>query len=148
MSRVGAHAYRTALENRDAQALMDALHPDVTFFTPAFSEPVKGRDNVLILFATLATVFEDPEIFDELEGEGTRAIAFRLKVGGHPLEGIDYLELDDEGRVLRITVSMRPLASLQVLANRMRETVSELQANPPASSVTSARPGTGDRSAE
>ena len=38
-------------------------------------------------------------------------------------------ELDDDGRVLRITVSMRPLPSLQVLADRMRETVGQLQAN-------------------
>src|SRR4051812_49321581 len=128
MSSVAAHPYRTALENRDAQALRDALHPDVSFFTPAFVEPVTGRDNVVMLFAKLATVFEDPEMFDELEGESTRAIAFRLKVDGHPIEGIDYLQLDDEDRVVRITVSMRPLSSLQVLANRMRETVSELQA--------------------
>ena len=133
MSGVAAHPYRAALENRDAQGLMDALHPEVTFFTPAFTEPVKGRDNVLMLFATLANVFEEPEIFDELEGEGTRAVAFRLKVDGHPLEGIDYLQLGDEGRVLRITVTMRPLASLQVLANRMRETVTELQASRPGS---------------
>ena len=129
MSTVAAHPYRTALENQDGQALMEALHPDVSFYTPGFIEPVEGRDNVMMLFAKLATVFEEPEIVDELEGDGTRAIAFRLKVDGHPIEGMDYLQLDDDGRVLRITVSMRPLASLQILADRTRETVRQLQAN-------------------
>jgi hypothetical protein len=81
-----------------------------------------------MLFAVLGNVFVDPEIVDELEGEGTRALVFRLKVNGHPVEGIDHLDLDDEGRVRRITVFMRPLRSLQVLADRMRETVSSLQA--------------------
>ena len=107
---------------------MEALHPDVSFYTPAFTEPIHGRDNVLMLFAVLGNVFEDPEFVDELEGESTHALVFRLKVDGHPIEGIDHLDLDDEGRVRRITVFMRPLPSLQVLAGRMRETVSSLQA--------------------
>ncbi|MFL5907846.1 MAG: nuclear transport factor 2 family protein [Solirubrobacterales bacterium] len=125
---IAPHPYRSALENRDGQALMEALHPEVSFHSPAWSEPIVGRDKVMMLFAKLAEVFEYPVIIDELEGEGTRAIVFRLEVDGHPIEGTDYLELADDARVQRITVFMRPLASLEALANRMRETVSELQA--------------------
>ena len=54
------------------------------------------------------------------------AVVFRLSVKGHPIEGVDYLRLDEDGRVQKITVSMRPLASLQVLADQMRETVARL----------------------
>jgi hypothetical protein len=106
---------------------MEALHPEVSFHTPALLEPVIGLDKVLMLFAVLADVFENPEIVDELEGEGTHAVVFRLEVEGHPIEGTDYLELDEEGLVRRVTVMMRPLASLQVLADRMRDTIESLQ---------------------
>jgi hypothetical protein len=127
MTTITRHPYRTALENRDPEALRDALHPDVVFWTPAFIEPVRGRDNVLMLFGVLGTLFEDPAITDELDGEGTHAIAFRLKVEGHEIEGVDHLELDKGGRVTTIMVSMRPLPAVEVLRDRMRATVESLQ---------------------
>jgi hypothetical protein len=123
------HPYRVALESRNAKALAAALHPDVIFDSPAFEEPIRGRGNVLVLFGVLATVFEDPEITDELSGNGSHAITFRLGVDGLPIQGVDYLQLDDEGLVRRITVTMRPLASLQALAERMAETVANLAAS-------------------
>ena len=123
------HPYRTALESRDAEALAAALHPDVIFDTPAFEEPIRGRDNVLALFWVLATEFENPEITDELSGDGSHAVTFRLSVDGHPIQGVDYLQLDEAGLVRRITVSMRPLASLQAVADRMADTVANLTAS-------------------
>jgi hypothetical protein len=135
MPTTAPHPYRTALENRDPEALMAALHPEVVFYTPGFVEPVRGRENVLMLFGVLGSVFEEPEIIDELEGigglegDGSHAITFRLSVDGHPIEGVDYLKLDQDGLVTSITVSMRPLTSVQVLTERMRETVTQLQGN-------------------
>ena len=120
------HPYRTAIEHRDPDRLKAALHPDVVFDTPASDEPIRGRRNVLALFGVLSSVFEDPVITDELRGERSRAITFRLRVDGHPIEGVDYLRLDEKGRVRRITVTMRPLTPLQVLADRMADTVREL----------------------
>jgi hypothetical protein len=128
MSMISRHPYRAALENRDARALLEALHPEVIFDTPAFEEPIRGRENVLALFGELARMFEEPEITDELCGEGSRAITFRLRVDGHSIEGVDYLQLDEANLVRRITVSMRPLASVQVLAEKMAETVAGLTA--------------------
>ena len=93
MSPVAPHPYRTALESQDGEALAAILHPDVSFRTPGFEAPVEGRDKVLMLFGFLATVFEDPEITDELSGDGTRAIAFRCTVDGHPIEGVDHKSL-------------------------------------------------------
>jgi hypothetical protein len=43
---------------------------------------------------------------------------------------VDYLRLDEQGRVQRITVTMRPLASLQALADRLADAVARLQARP------------------
>jgi hypothetical protein len=126
MTTIAPHPYRTALENRDAAALSQVLHSDVVFDTPAFEDPIRGRENVLALFGVLATVFEEPEITDELSGDGSHAVTFTLSVDGHPIQGVDYLQLDEEGLVRRITVSMRPLASLQVLADRMAETAAKL----------------------
>jgi hypothetical protein len=129
---IARHPYRAALEARDPAALAATLHPDVIFDTPASDKPVRGRDNVMVLFAVLANVFEDPEITDELAGDCTHAIAFRVGVEGHEIHGIDLLQLDPDGLVRRITVTMAPFASLQVLVDRMGDTVASLTAGPSA----------------
>lgn len=108
---------------------MAALHPDVILHTPVVDVPVRGRDRVLGLFAVLAGVFEEPEIVDELVSDGTRAIVFRLRVDGVPIEGVDYLRLDAEGLVRSITVCMRPLTSVQALAARMVQPLADLVAD-------------------
>jgi ketosteroid isomerase-like protein len=123
------HPYRRALEERDIEAFIETLHPDVEFWTPAFERAIRGRDNVLALFAKLGTVFEDPVFTDEMAGDGSHVVVFRLSVKGRPIEGCDYLELDGDGRVRTIKVFMRPLASVEVLAGEMRETHAQLSAS-------------------
>jgi SnoaL-like domain len=119
--RPETHPFRTAVESRDVEGIIAALHPEVTFHTPLVVDPVRGRDQVLKLFAVLATVFEDFEYVDELEGEGTRALVFRLRVDDQAIEGVDYLQLDEDGRIRAISVAMRPFTSVTVLAERMAE---------------------------
>jgi hypothetical protein len=126
MAATVPHPYRAALEARDPEALAAVLHPQVTFSSPAVDIPIRGRDRVLLLFGVLATVFEEPEITDELYGEGTYALSFRLRVEGHTIEGLDHVQLDEDGRVRSIAVSMRPLGSVLVLARRMEETLANL----------------------
>jgi hypothetical protein len=84
----------------------------VVFETPVFDAPIEGRDRVLVLFGVLATVFEQPQIIDELVGDRTRAIVFTVMVDSHQIEGVDHLKLDEKGLVRKITVSMRPLLSV------------------------------------
>jgi SnoaL-like protein len=117
-----SHPYRLALEQQDAGKLAASLHPDVVFETPVFDAPIEGRDRVLELFGVLATVFEQPQIIDELVGDRTRAIVFTVMVDSHQIEGVDHLKLDEKGLVRKITVSMRPLLSVVALALRMART--------------------------
>jgi ketosteroid isomerase-like protein len=125
------HPYRRALEERDIEAFIETLHHDVEFWTPAFERPVRGRENVLALFGKLGTVFEDPVFTDEMAGDGSHVVVFRLGVKGRPIEGCDYLELDADGRVAELTVFMRPFSALTAFNERMSE---RLAAAPPGAS--------------
>lgn len=123
------HPYRRALEDRDLETLVATLHSDVELWTPAFERPVRGRDNVLALLGKLATVVEEPVVTDEMSGDGTHVVVFRLSVKGQPIDACDYLELDDDNRVRTIKVFMRPMGALEVLAAEMRETYEQLSAS-------------------
>ena len=106
----------------------DALHPDVALVDPLMSFTWRGRDRVAAVLGAIGSVSDDLEYTDELAGDRTRALRFRLRVDGHRVEGVHHLELDDEGRVLAISISMRPLAAVQALAVRMAGSLSGILA--------------------
>lgn len=108
--------------------LEDSLHRDVALVDPLMSFTWRGRERVAAVLRTLGVVSDGLEYIDELAGDGTRALRFRLRVDGNRVEGMHHLELDAEGRVLAISTSMRPLASVQGLAARMAEHLPELLA--------------------
>jgi hypothetical protein len=56
---------------------------------------------------------------DELAGDGTVVLRFKARVGDRELEGIDFLELDEEGRIAELTVFMRPMSALTAFNERM-----------------------------
>jgi acyl-coenzyme A thioesterase PaaI-like protein len=106
----------------------DSLHPDVALVDPLMSFTWRGRHRVAAVLEAIGSVSDDLEYIDELTGAGTRALRFRLRVDGHRVEGVHHLELDEEGRVLSISITMRPLASVQALAVRMADHLPELLA--------------------
>jgi hypothetical protein len=121
------HPYRLAVEARDGEAMAKALHPDVEFHAAPFREPVRGRDNVLLLLAALSTTFKKIEFTDEPWGETTYVFTVRVSLeGGHEIEIVDHVQSAEDGLVKRVTTFARPLESLQVVAERLSETHAEL----------------------
>ena len=54
------HPYRTAIEHRDPDRLTAALRPDVVFDTPAFQEPIRGRENASLCSASFRPCLKNP----------------------------------------------------------------------------------------
>lgn len=48
-------------------------------------------------------------------------LVFSARIGDATLEGVDLLELNDDGLISRFTVVARPLSALMALGARMRE---------------------------
>lgn len=69
----------------------------------------------------VAATLEDLTYTDELHEGSTVALRFKARVGDRELEGIDFLELDEEGRVAVLTVFMRPMSALTAFNERMAE---------------------------
>lgn len=124
-------AFRRAVEAKDLAALTSTLAPDVTFHSPVMPKPYQGLDQVTALLRVLLEVFEDFCYTDELidtahaggpgdpapaGGAPTRALIFRTRVMGKPLQGLDLVEFDDAGRVISLTVMVRPLPAAMTLA--------------------------------
>jgi len=115
------HPFRRAAEAKDLELLTETLREDVELHSPVLFRGFEGRDVVTQVLTHVAATLEDLTYVDELHEGDTVALRFKARVGDRELEGIDFLELDEEGRVAVLTVFMRPMSALTVFNERMME---------------------------
>jgi hypothetical protein len=115
------HPFRVAAESKDLELLTATLREDVVLHSPILFRGFEGRDVVSQVLTHVAATLEGLTYVDELAGEGTVALRFKANVGDRELEGIDFLELDEDGKVAELTVFMRPLSALTRFNEQMAE---------------------------
>ena len=124
------HPFRRAAEAKDLDLLRETLAEDIVLHSPILFKGFEGRDTAMFVLANVIEVFEDFRYLDEVHGEGTVVLRFAAKVEGKfEIEGIDYLTLDDSGRVTDLTVFLRPLKAVTAFNELM---TARLTAAPPA----------------
>jgi hypothetical protein len=113
------HPFRLAAEAKDLEAMTATLREDVVLHSPILVRGFEGRDLVVQVLSHVAATLEDFRYTDELAENGTVVLRFKARVGDRELEGIDFLELDEDGRVAELTVFMRPMSALTAFNERM-----------------------------
>jgi hypothetical protein len=116
-----AHPFRQAAEAKDLDLLLETLREDVELHSPILFRGFEGREIVAQVLTHVAATLEDLTYVDELHEGDTVCLRFKAHVGDRELEGIDFLELDEEGRVAVLTVFMRPMSALTAFNERMME---------------------------
>lgn len=115
------HPFRRAAEAKDLAGMAATLREDVVLHSPVLFRGFEGRDAVLAVLEQVAETLEDLTYVDELAQGRSVVLRFRARVGDRQLEGIDYLDLDEDGRVAELTVFMRPFSALTAFNERMVE---------------------------
>ncbi len=117
------HPFRRAAEAKDLELMRGALREDVVLNSPTVFRRFEGRDTALFILSHVIELLEDFRYTDELHEEGIVCLRFKATVAGsdRELEGIDFLELDDEGRVRELTVFMRPFSAVTLFKDLMGE---------------------------
>ena len=113
------HPFRLAAEAKDLEAMTATLREDVVLHSPILFRGFEGREIVIQVLTHVVATLEDFAYTDELSGDGTVVLRFKARVGDRELEGIDFLELDEEGRVAELTVFMRPMSALTAFNEQM-----------------------------
>lgn len=115
----GPHPFRRAAESKDLDLLAETLREDVVLHSPVLFRGFEGRDTVIAVLTHVAATLEGLTYVDELADGDSVCLRFKAKVGDRELEGIDFLELDEDGRVRELTVFMRPFSALTAFNERM-----------------------------
>jgi SnoaL-like domain len=115
------HPFRRAAEAKDLALLTETLREDVVLHSPILFRGFEGRDTVATVLTHVAATLDDLTYVGELSDDRSVCLRFKAKVAGtdRELEGIDFLELDDEGRVAELTVFMRPFSALTAFNEQM-----------------------------
>jgi SnoaL-like domain len=114
------HPFRVAAESKDIELMAATLREDVVLHSPILFRGFEGREMVGQVLTHVSATLEDLTYVNELAGEGTVALRFKANVGDRELEGIDFLELDDDGKVAELTVFMRPLSAINAFNEQMK----------------------------
>ena len=120
--------FRAAAESKDFSAIDELFAEDVVFRSPVVFKPYEGREAVALLLGAVGQVFEDFRYTDQVETGDAAALAFSARVGDRELDGIDFLHFDDEGRVNRMEVFIRPMGGMHALADGMKQKLEEVSA--------------------
>jgi hypothetical protein len=113
------HPFRLAAEAKDLEAARATLREDVVLHSPILFRGFEGREIVLGVLTHVVATLEDFRYVDELAEGDTVVLRFKARVGDRELEGIDFLELDEDGLVKELTVFMRPMSALTAFNERM-----------------------------
>ena len=101
--------------------MRETLRDDVVLHSPILFRGFEGIEAVGVVLGHVAEVLEGLTYVGEAIGDDQVVLRFKATVGELELEGIDYLTLDDEGRVADLTVFMRPMSALTEFNRRMAE---------------------------
>src|SRR4051812_33796014 len=119
-------AFRTAVESGNVDQVHDLLDEDAVFRSPVLFKPYEGRDQVLKVLRSAERVLGVGEHFryvQQLEDPDARVavLEFATEVDGRLVEGIDKLTFGEDGRIVELTVMIRPASGLQAVGARMAE---------------------------
>nr|MCW2728251.1 hypothetical protein [Aeromicrobium sp.] len=128
--------FRTAVEAGDFAALGDLLADDVVFRSPVAFKPYAGKPIVAAILRGVGRVFEDFRYVRELADPSTSpgggasgsALVFETTVDGVSLHGIDLIRTDAAGKIVELTVMVRPLSAANALAGAMAAQFPQIQA--------------------
>lgn len=114
-----SHPFRLAVEAKDLEAATATLREDVVLHSPILFRGFEGREVVMQVLTHVAATLEDFRYTDELAEGSVVVLRFKARVGDRELEGIDFLELDEQGQVKELTVFMRPMSALTAFNEQM-----------------------------
>ncbi len=120
------HAYMAA-PTREA---LDALLADhVVFHSPAVHTPQEGKA-VTMKYLTAATAVLGNATFryaQEWRGERSAVLEFECTLeGGIQVNGVDIVEWNEDGRITRFKVMIRPLKALNAVVSAMGAALAKL----------------------
>ncbi|HEY5710995.1 MAG TPA: nuclear transport factor 2 family protein [Allosphingosinicella sp.] len=112
--------------SRDPALLETLIAVDAVFQSPAVHAPQQGRAIVVKYLASAMEVLGNPDFryVGEWIAEGSAVLEFETNIDGVFVNGVDIIHWDNDDRIIRFKVMVRPMKALTIVIPRMAERLS------------------------
>ncbi len=113
--------WHALVAKRDAAALETLLADDVVFQSPALNEPQRGKELATRYLTAALKVLGGPDFryTGEWRGADSAVLEFETRLGDIVVNGVDLVWWNEEQRLTRFKVMVRPVKALQALVPLM-----------------------------
>jgi hypothetical protein len=117
---LGVLEFQRSFEAGDGEGFVADLAPGFKFFHAGHAAPTTDHD-VLRRIIPFARNAMGPEFrfTDHMVGEEYHALPWVSRIGEYEADGVDLIKEDDDGRLLEVRITMRPLEALLLWAEAM-----------------------------
>jgi len=120
--------WHKVVEDSDNNILDELLHDDVIFYSPVVHTPQRGKFITKMYLMGAGESLKDEfkyqkKIIDGLHG----VLEFSCMIDDISVEGVDIIELNEDGKVINFKVMVRPLKAVHKIHERMGEMLEKLK---------------------
>lgn len=123
--------WHTFLETRTPKILVELLSNDVIFYSPIVWAPQEGKQiTILYLMAALEVFGGENSNFTYVKqviDKNNFFLEFTTMIDGITVNGIDMIEVNDEGKIISFKVMIRPLKAINKVHEKMGEMLEKLK---------------------
>ncbi len=124
--------YTAALAAWDTNEIVSALADDVTIRVAVHDAPMQGKDIAQFLFGVLSEELGPLQPSREIIEGNHAVVLFETSIDDTPAQGLNVIDFNPAGLIGEVTVFFRPLASLQIIAERVGARMAAQFGPPPA----------------
>lgn len=115
--------WHQVVKNGDLALLDEILDENVVFHSPVVWTPQKGKAlSKMYLSGAKYVLGTDKFHYTRIVAEGTTAVLeFSTQIEEIVVEGIDFIEFNESGKIIDFKVMVRPLKAVHILQQKMAE---------------------------
>lgn len=130
---MGAHPiskWHDYIKRHDGTGLDELLADDAVFESPVVFTPQRGKPIVMAYLGAAANVLGDENFryTGEWLADNSAIIEFENEIDGIKINGIDMIWWNDDGKICKFKVMVRPLQAVNLLHRKMGEMLEKMKA--------------------
>lgn len=113
------HAFTSAMQRKDLEAMLTHMADDVILKTPLVAEPFIGKTAIRPVVEALLRVVDKFDFRETMQGPEHVSEYFKVTVGSIELDGMDYWRINEAGLIQEMTVLWRPLPAVVAVQRKL-----------------------------
>lgn len=120
--------WHKVIDNSDEAALDVILHDDVVFYSPVVHTPQRGKFITKMYLMGAGESLKDQFVYKKKIIDGLHGVLeFSCMIDDISVEGVDIIELNENGKVISFKVMVRPLKAVHKIHERMGEKLEKMK---------------------